>query len=70
MKTNYFKLMTLLMFIAVLAVACTKDNEGEAPPGNNNPTVPAEVNKYTACGSYGDVIRYEIDETNKYIVCI
>jgi len=60
MKTNYFKLLTLLMVIVALIGSCKKD---ETKPDDENPQI-EKKNNYLASGSYGDVITYSIDENN------
>ena len=59
MKTTFLKLTLLLFAIPLLFGAC-KENDDDIKPDDK----PAELNNYTASGSYGDVIRYQIDETN------
>ncbi len=54
----------------LILLACKKDadenSDSNLPDNNNNNNTEetVEYNKYLASGSYGDVIRYEIDEEN------
>ncbi len=53
-----------LIIIAIISFSsCKKDDDNNPPPGGNNPTV--KISKYLAAGSYGDIITYEINSTNK-----
>lgn len=63
MKTNRLKWMALLMVVAVLIGSCNKEDD-TIPNNNINPPV-ASKNNYLASGSYGDIITYEIDVSNK-----
>ncbi len=63
MKTNYFKLMTLLMVIAVLMGSCKKDDATE--PDNNNNNSSDVIKDYSGSGSEGDLITFSINQTDK-----
>ena len=63
MKTNYFKLMTLLMVIAVLMGSCKKDDATEPDNNNNNPS--DVIKDYSGSGSEGDLITFSINQTDK-----
>lgn len=64
MKQNYFKLMTLLMVIAVIIGACEK-NEDSEPNENSNDL----IHEYSGSGSAGDLITFTIDQTkNRYTI--
>jgi len=66
MKKRFALFMPLFLAVLFLTVSCTKDED--EPADTPNPPAPTpEVNKYVGCGSYGDIIRYEIDETNQTI---
>ena len=62
MKTNYVKLMTLLIVFAMLTGACKKD-EDETIPDNNNQT--DIIKNYSGSGSKGDLITFSINQTDK-----
>lgn len=69
MKKHYVHFLALFLAAIFLSVSCNKDED--SPSDNNTPNPPPnptpEVNKYIGSGSYGDVISYEIDETNQII---
>ncbi|MCF8296277.1 MAG: hypothetical protein K9J13_01925 [Saprospiraceae bacterium] len=62
MRTKLLKQSIFLLTIALLFGACKKDDKTETD--DPNPPAPVNTNKYTASGSYGDVIIYEVNETN------
>jgi len=64
MKTNYFKLLTLLMVIVALIGSCKKD-ENTDPDDNNNNDPTDVIKAYSGSGSKGDLITFSINQTNK-----
>lgn len=67
MKKQIMQIMALFLTALFLTVSCTKDEDPPSDDTNPPPTPTHEINKYIGCGSYGDIIRYEIDETNMTI---
>ncbi|MFC2107574.1 hypothetical protein ACFLRY_04500 [Bacteroidota bacterium] len=64
MKT-LLKPIILFLILGIVMVSCSKDSDDDT--NNNNQPLPPnlpEVNKYMGAASYGDIILYEVDETN------
>lgn len=57
---------TLLIFtlsVLFISIGCKKEDNNSPTPGGENPT--GRLSSYFAAGSYGDIITYEINSTNK-----
>jgi hypothetical protein len=63
MKKHFLILSLMSLVFLTLVVSCKKDDDDNDDNNNNNVITPIE-HKYLATGSYGDVIRYTLDEAN------
>jgi len=65
MKTKkLFLIGSLLMSIILITTSCKKEKD-DTTPVVPDPITIINGNHYFGAGSYGDIIRYEIDNTNK-----
>lgn len=63
MKNLRVALLFVTSFLLTLIIGCKKDEINKPGPSGNNPT--GRLSSYFAAGSYGDIIRYEINSSNK-----